>query len=80
MAKILKEHGFTHAKSLYAQCGKKFTHCQPGQTDCCYCQLLFNQANFTQIDSILELEVQQHGFELIFLPKFHCELNPIEQC
>lgn len=80
MAKILEERGFTHAKSLRAQCGKKFTDCQSGHTDCCCRRLMFNQPDFAQVDSKLELEVRGRGFELIFLPKFHCELNPIEQC
>jgi hypothetical protein len=41
---------------------------------------LFNQPDFIGVRSILELACESRGFELIFLPKFHCELNPIEQC
>ena len=29
---------------------------------------------------MLEIHCQEHGFSVIFLPKFHCELNFIEQC
>lgn len=24
--------------------------------------------------------LEKHGYQCLFLPKFHCELNPIEQC
>jgi transposase len=30
--------------------------------------------------STLELTCQARGFRVLFLPKFHCELNFIEQC
>ncbi|KAF9442728.1 hypothetical protein P691DRAFT_798035 [Macrolepiota fuliginosa MF-IS2] len=30
--------------------------------------------------SQLETKCNEHGITVIFLPKFHCELNPIEQC
>ena len=28
----------------------------------------------------MEEVCEAHGYEVIFLPKFHCELNFIEQC
>lgn len=80
MAVILKERGFTHAQGLKTQCGVNFSNCPKGQTSCCCCWLLFNEPDFKQVDSILEIEVKGHGFQVIFLLKFHCELNPIEQC
>lgn len=30
--------------------------------------------------SILEQEVEEQGHVCLYLPKFHCELNPIERC
>ena len=30
--------------------------------------------------SVLEITCQELGVEVLFLPKFHCELNPIEMC
>ena len=41
---------------------------------------MYNQPDFQNIKSILETEVVTQGFKVIFLPKFHCELNPIKQC
>ena len=37
-----------------------------------------NQPDFAEQGS--EILGQDFGFEVIFLPKFHCELNFIEQC
>ncbi|KAL7277876.1 hypothetical protein ACG7TL_008823 [Trametes sanguinea] len=42
--------------------------------------MLFNEPDFTNIESILEQVCQEEGFRVVFLPKFHCEINPIEQC
>jgi transposase len=49
-------------------------------TDCCQRRVLFNQPDFADQKSALEIECQQQDFLVLFLPKFHCELNPIEQC
>ena len=80
MAQILEERGFQNASNLRAQCGKKFSDCLPGKDDCCCRCLLFNQSDFTEVESILETEAKAFGLRVLFLPKFHCELNPIEQC
>lgn len=63
---------------MHAEC-KKFK-CQPGAISCCYCLMLFNQPDFVNQDSLLEMAYKLRGFEVLFLPKFHCELNFIEQC
>uniref|UniRef100_A0A0W0FNV9 Tc1-like transposase DDE domain-containing protein n=1 Tax=Moniliophthora roreri TaxID=221103 RepID=A0A0W0FNV9_MONRR len=34
--------------------------------------------DFTNQKSLLEIKIEQAGHYCIFLPKFHCELNPIE--
>ena len=80
MARILEERGFQNASNLRAQCGKKFSDCSPGKDDCCCRRLLFNQSDFAEVESILEMEAKAFGLRVLFLPKFHCELNPIEQC
>ncbi|KAF9440312.1 hypothetical protein P691DRAFT_793660 [Macrolepiota fuliginosa MF-IS2] len=80
IAQILTEWGFLEAHKMKLQCKSSFSSCPVGKTACCCHQLLFSQPDFVQVDSILENEVKSHGFTVIFLPKFHCELNPIEQC
>jgi transposase len=42
--------------------------------------VLYNQPDFAAVKSQLETVCEAHGFKVVFLPKFHCELNFIEQC
>jgi hypothetical protein len=83
MAVILEERGFTNAKQLCAECGKNF-HCEKGADGewreyCCH-QVLFNQPDFVSVPSLLETHCKARGFKVLFLLKFHPELNCIEQC
>ena len=41
-------------------------------------RLLSKQDDFSNQVSMLETLIKRAGHECIFLPKFHCELNPIE--
>ncbi|KAG2119722.1 uncharacterized protein F5147DRAFT_564506, partial [Suillus discolor] len=41
---------------------------------------MYSQADFASVRSFLEASCQARGIDVIFLPKFHCELNFIEQC
>ena len=43
-------------------------------------QHLYNQPDFANVPSLLEITCRSKGFSVLFLPKFHCELNFIEQC
>ena len=78
MAVILKERGFGDMSKVRAEC-KNFK-CIPGATNCCCRRILFNQPDFANVPSLLEITCNARGFKVIFLPKFHCELNFIEQC
>jgi len=80
MAVILGERGYEDLKDKKAQCGKSFTDCPEGSTTCCCRRILYNEPDFKNVDSILEADAKAHGFRILFLPKFHCELNFIEQC
>lgn len=78
MVKILEERGFEDiAKKRYECQGFK---CPAPALDCCVRRTLFNQPDFTDVKSILKTACEARGVQVIFLPKFHCELNPIEQC
>jgi hypothetical protein len=79
MAIILEERGIQGIKGKKAQCGKNFV-CKPGSTDCCCRRILYNQPDFVNVESILEAACRARGVKVLFLPKFHCELNFIEQC
>ncbi|RDX52070.1 hypothetical protein OH76DRAFT_1346002 [Lentinus brumalis] len=78
MAIILEERGYKHAKDLPAQCPQ--FKCKPPALHCCCRRLLFNQPDFRDVETLLETHCKARGFAVLFLPKFHCELNPIEQC
>jgi transposase len=41
---------------------------------------LFNQPDFAAVKLCLETACRLWGYLVLFLPKFHCELNFIEQC
>jgi hypothetical protein len=77
MEVILEECGF-HAKSLKPEC--KGFKCKPAVTDFCCRHILFNQPDFTNVKSLLEDLCERQGYRVIFLPKFHPELNFIEMC
>jgi hypothetical protein len=78
MAEILKERGFHGADKIRAEClGFK---CKLDAEDCCCRRLLYNQPDFTAVESIVKTTCKGRGFEAFFLPKFHCEVNCIEQC
>lgn len=85
MAQILVEHGFSEEDfarrgGKKAECAKfKCTDTSP-DANCCTRRILFNQPDFTHVPSLLETSMQAYGIPILFLPKFHCELNPIEQC
>jgi hypothetical protein len=82
MAIILGERGFiglTGKKAKLAQCRKNIL-CAPGATDCCCRRILYNQLDFMNVESHLETACKVRGHIVLFLPKFHCELNFIEQC
>jgi hypothetical protein len=76
MKVILEECGYT-APQL-AQC--KDFKCPSGTRNCCCCRLLYTKPDFAEGESKLEILTKELGVQVIFLPKFHCELNPIEQC
>ena len=78
MAIMLEERGLFEESKLKTEC--KGFKCAPGQTNCCVRRVLYNQPDFIQVKSLLEEACEKRNFKVLFLPKFHCELNFIEQC
>ena len=76
MKVILDEQGLWQS-GLLAQC--KDFKCAKGSTDCCTCRILFNQPDFINVKSHLQEVITARGHLCDFYPKFHCELNYIEQ-
>lgn len=78
MEVIIRERGLWPAQGeLHAQCPD--FHCPPGRTDCCCRRLLFSQPDFVSQKSQLQELVESRGHLCDFYPKYHCELNFIEQ-
>ena len=78
MTRILIECSLTQEAKLRAKC-KNFK-CEKGAMDCCQWHVLYNQPDFMNQESMLQIACKEQGFEAMFLPKFHCELNFIKQC
>ena len=77
MEQIIRERGLWPDCGLNAQCeGFK---CMVGKTDCCCRRLLFTQPDFVNQKSHLEELITSRGHICDFYPKYHCELNFIEQ-
>jgi hypothetical protein len=45
---------------------------------CCLARILSNHKDFFEQRSAIETLIEGRGHKCLFLPKFHCELNPIE--
>ncbi|KIJ24181.1 hypothetical protein M422DRAFT_195007, partial [Sphaerobolus stellatus SS14] len=77
---ILKERSLVKESKLRAQF-PQFKCIDPKAACCCRREVvLFNQPDFLdQKPALVEL-IQSHGHIVFFYPKFHCELNFIEQC
>jgi hypothetical protein len=74
LQQTLEERGFNVSR-MRAKCSPV---CPFENNDCCMARLLSKQDDFTNQISMLEKLITDAGHECIFLPKFHCELNPIE--
>ena len=70
----LEGHGFD-VSGMKAKCSPV---CPFESQNCCIARLLSQQEDFMNQPSMLELMIKEKGHECLFLPKFHCELNPIE--
>jgi hypothetical protein len=77
MEHIIQERGLWPAGGLKAQCPN--FHYPLGRTDCCCQRLLFSQPDFINQKSQLQELIKSCGHLCDFYPKYHCELNFIEQ-
>lgn len=78
MAVILEERGFGSMQKVRAMC--RGFHCPADDPGCCCRRILYNQPDFAGQLSELETKCRERNIPVLFLPKFHCELNFIEQC
>ncbi|KAF7303440.1 hypothetical protein MIND_00572800 [Mycena indigotica] len=78
MRQLLIERGLSQYADLRTECPKFKCEDTTDSAQCCCRRILFNQPDFAAVKSILEDTCSEAGVEVLFLPKFHCELNPIE--
>jgi hypothetical protein len=50
-------------------------NCPTPPLDRCLRRILYNQPDFENVKSLLKIDPEECGFQSLFLPKFHCELN-----
>lgn len=74
LKQTLEERGFD-VKGMKSKCSPR---CDSTQEKCCMARLLSHQDDFRLQTSQLEKFITGRDHYCIFLPKFHCELNPIE--
>lgn len=79
MSVLLCKRGFIKESMLRAECPGFHCRDSVGGSCCCRC-FLFNQPDFSGEKSILERVGDDAGVRIVFLRKFHCKLNFIEQC
>lgn len=66
-------------KKIKAEC-TGFKCRRSKSTRCCLRKALFCEPDFAGQKSLLQEHCESRGYEVIFFPKFHPELNFIEQC
>jgi len=74
LQRTLEERRF-NMQGMHAKCSPV---CPFENEKCCMARLLSKQDDFRFQKSLLEQKIKGRGHICIFLPKFHCELNPIE--
>ena len=74
LKQVLEERGF-NVTGMSAKCSPV---CCFENNNCCMARVLSKQDDFHLQKSLLEQKITAKGHHCIFLPKFHCELNPIE--
>jgi hypothetical protein len=72
---VLSEHGFDISQIKRAKCKPI---CLFESSNCCMARVLSQQEDFVNQTSMLEQVITEAGHLCMFLPKFHCELNPIK--
>ncbi|GBC53648.1 uncharacterized protein OCT59_004152 [Rhizophagus irregularis] len=74
---VLEERGLWK-KGLKRICSECKIHL-PTKNNCCAVRILFFQLDFAAQRPLIQEIIEDQGHKIIFYPKFHCELNFIEQ-
>ena len=80
LVRVLQERGLLpQDKALVKECKACSEDVVRGVEECCLVGILSSQPDFAApVKSVVEEAVNAAGHLCLFLPKYHCELNPIE--
>ena len=77
MEQIIRKHGLWPDTGLPVECtGPKHPE---GQASCCCHHILYSQPGFILQKPLLQEHIESCGHLCNYYPKYHCELNLIEQ-
>ena len=79
MEQIIRERGLWPPSGLRCECPGFKCSQREGQPNCCCRRILFAQPDFTSQRPQLQEYIESRGHLCDFYPKYHCELNFIEQ-
>jgi hypothetical protein len=79
MEHIIREHGLWPEAGLPVECAGPKHLASEGQASCCCRHILYTQPNFMSQKPLLQEYIESRGHLCDFYPKYHCELNFIEQ-
>ena len=79
MEQIIHKWGLWPTNGLHCKCPGFKCMQREGQPSCCCQCLLFTQPDFTSQRLQLQEFIEPYGHLCDFYPKYHCELNFIEQ-
>jgi hypothetical protein len=79
MEQIIRERGLWPEGVLTLPVECKGPKCPEGQSGCCCRHILFTQPDFISQKPQLQEHIESRGHLCDFYPKYHCELNFIEQ-
>jgi hypothetical protein len=79
MEQIIRERSLWPEAGLPAECPGPKRPASEGQAICCCRHLLYTQPNFMSQKPLLQEYIESRGHLCNFYPKYHCELNFIEQ-
>jgi hypothetical protein len=79
MEHIIREHGFWPKAGLPVECTGPKRPASEGQASCCCRHILYTQPDFMSQKPLFQEYIESRGHLCDFYPKYHCELNFIEQ-
>jgi hypothetical protein len=79
MEQIIRERGLWPLAGLPVDCTGPKRPASEGQANCCCRHLLYLQLDFMSQKPQLQEHIELRGHLCDFYPKYHCELNFIEQ-